>query len=112
MSAAFKTWSCRKCAFESPRWNTAAAFRLCTECDRDARLARLPVVEMVAPSMRKGAAIRGSVQRHTEKALLLRLEQGRSVWLPRSGVEGGTDLKTGFTGEFRVAKWLRDAQGL
>lgn len=51
--------------------------------------------------------------RETEKALLVRVADGREVWVPKSLIAPGSDVNaTNDEGELAVAAWFARKEGL
>lgn len=56
-------------------------------------------------------AVGGEVIAKTPLAVLIRLEDGQSVWVPRSQIEGGDELDVGDE-DLSIATWWLREQGL
>lgn len=58
------------------------------------------------------AVVAGKVLRSTGGAVLLRLEDEREVWIPRSLIDGDSDVANGEDVEFEVPSWFARKEGL
>lgn len=54
-----------------------------------------------------------SVQRETPKALLVALENGQEIWMPKSQIMSGSEVSSeGDSGEMKISEWIAGEKGL
>ena len=53
------------------------------------------------------------VQRETDKALLVALENGQEIWMPKSQIMEGSDVSSeGDSGIMKISEWIAGEKGL
>lgn len=53
------------------------------------------------------------VQRETEKALLVALENGQEMWMPKSQIMSGSEVSSeGDSGMMKISEWIAGEKGL
>ena len=53
------------------------------------------------------------VQRETDKALLVALEDGQEIWMPKSQIMSGSEVSSeGDSGMMKISEWIAGEKGL